>query len=411
MILRKHVVATCLAIAFPFCVAHAEPVNLSRMTLGYTYFNRSGADLAAHDKALTDCLVDASKVHSVDEQLNDNSMGVLGNIIAGALADAAHRGVLAAALENCMVVNGWRVVHLPDDEGATLAKLPASELAQRLAPWVGADVPHGDIVRIWGNDAVKGATDRFVLRPAHTNNGQLSLKAASGGNLRAAAKKADAPVVMAAAAPASSAAKPSKPAPLDPKWPKKPLKPGELATAPPEAGIVLVDIKGLSFHNGQALLFARQGPDKHTPASSIDHGPDQFAIGVGLLFAKKDGNIMAFAVPPGRWRIAGQAGGLIMVSYCLGAPSFELKAGEVIYAGTFDFGADVIGPDLSLAPAKAWLAGQPAAETIKPAVYTNGATGECGPNYIYALEVSGAPFEPGYVLGSAAPLASSGATH
>jgi hypothetical protein len=82
----------------------------------------------------------------------------------------------------------------------------------------------------------------------------------------------------------------------------------------------------------------------------------------------------------------------------------------VVFAGTFDLGAQDIGPDMSLEPVKTWLAGQPAAATIRPAVYTNGSVGACGGiGTIYALEIKGAPFEPNYRWGSRAGLSADGA--
>jgi len=376
--------------------AAAEPVNLARVTLGYTYFNRPGADLATHHAAVAACLVEADKMQAVDEQMP--SQGLLGALIQGAIADAAHRGVVAAALENCMVVRGWRVVHLADAEGVTLAALPAAELSNRLQAWVGAQTPHGDVVRVWGNDAANGRTVHFQMRPDHTNDGQLSLKVATENNLKQAA--AEAYLHRANSTPTSVA--------IDPKWPKKPLKPGGFNMAPPEGGVIIIATKGLSFHNGFGLVFTRKGPDPMTAASTVDHGPDTINATIGLLFAKRQGNFFAFSVPAGVWRLDSQLEGLEALKFCLGSPSFEVKPGEVIYAGAFDLEASDIGPDLSLAPVQAWLAGQPAAASIKPAVYTNGSLGPCAPHEIYAIEFKGAPFEPGYVWGSqsaAAPAA------
>ena len=81
--------------------SRAEPVNLARMTLGYSYYNRPGADLATHNNELADCLAEATKVRSLDEQLhNGQGMGLVGALVGDALSSAAHRGVVAASLEN-----------------------------------------------------------------------------------------------------------------------------------------------------------------------------------------------------------------------------------------------------------------------------------------------------------------------
>jgi hypothetical protein len=369
----------------------AEPteITLGHMTMGYNYFNRPGADLKAHDADVVACAAEAARTISFDEQLRTGAgQGVLGAIIGSYIESAAHRGAVASGLENCMVVRGWRVVKLPDAEGEALAKLPPADLAARLAPWVGAAQPHGEVVRVWANDAANGATRRYSLRPDHTNDGQLSLTEATTGDLHQFAM-AEQPIDSARGA-------------LDAKWPKKPLTVSQLGSAPDGAAIFMVQIKGLSLHNGVGILFNRIGTPKDIYPSRTDHGPDLLLASKGTLFAHKDGDMFVFAVPPGRWRVYGMGIGPTL-NFCLGSPSFEIAAGEVVYAGSFDFGATDMGPNLDLGPAKAWLGAQPQAQTLRPAAYVNGSKGLCGANHIYALEVKGAPFEPGYAWGSAAP--------
>ena len=365
-------------------VSHAELPNLSHMTLGYSYYNRPGATPADHDSAVVACSTEALKVQSFDSQVNFVT-GILPDLVTA----ASNRGAFGASLENCMVVRGWRVVHLPDAEGEALSKMQPAAVASQLAPWVGADQPHGDVVRVWGNDAANAAVTRYAIRPDHTNNGLLSLKAATASPL-AKITVPEQPVVKAGKL-------------------ARGLKPGEIASTSSESGVILIDLKGLSGKNGIGITVARMGADKDAASSATDSAADAFKLMVGTMAAKKEGNFLAVAVPPGRWRIASM-GLAPMLSFCLGAPSFEIKAGEVVYAGAFDLGAADLGPDLSLDGAKAWLAGQPAAATIRPAVYTNGAQGTCGFNGIYALEVKGAPYEPGYQWGGAAATADAGAT-
>jgi hypothetical protein len=99
---------------------------------------------------------------------------------------------------------------------------------------------------------------------------------------------------------------------------------------------------------------------------------------------------------------AHQGGAFAFLNLCLGSPSFELKPGEVIYAGTWNLAGDDLGPDLAMAPARAWLKG-PAAEQLQPAVYRNGSRGSCHAFPMsYALEIPGAPFAPDYHWGSLA---------
>jgi hypothetical protein len=386
-----------LAVAQP-----AGPVTVAQMTMGYTYFNRPAADLKLHDADVADCAGEGARTISLDEQLHNGSTGgLVGGLVGGALQRAYHRGSAASGLENCMVVRGWRVVKLPDDEGKALAALPGTELATRLAPWIGSAEPHGEIVRVWGNDAANAANARYSVRPDHTNDGQLSLTEATSGNLH-------------------QFTIPERPADsnrdvMDPKWPKKPLTPADLGSAPEGAAILLVQIKGLGLHNGIAVWLNREGTARDILPSRDDHAPDLLIASKGVLFAKKSGDMFAFAVPAGHWRVWG-LGLLPTLNFCLGAPSFPIEPGEVVYAGSFDLSAADIGPDLDLAPAKAWLASRPQSDKVRAAVYTNGSRGLCGSNAIYALEVKGAPFEPGYQWGGAlkpltlaAPAPNSGA--
>jgi hypothetical protein len=119
----------------------------------------------------------------------------------------------------------------------------------------------------------------------------------------------------------------------------------------------------------------------------------------GLSGNRREGRFYAFSVQPGLWRLAA----IHALSLCLGAPAFEIKPGEVLYAGSFDLSAEGIGPDLNLDEPRAYLAGHVVAERLRPAIYRNGFTDRCtGTGSIYALEVPGAPFEPTYRAGSRA---------
>ena len=123
------------------------------------------------------------------------------------------------------------------------------------------------------------------------------------------------------------------------------------------------------------------------------------------MFAGKDQayDVTAvYAVPPGQWRLGSAQRGLFVASFCLGQPEFTVGKGETVFAGSFALGAPKIGPELNLEPAKTALAALPArVAALKPASYVNGATGECGGAYIYALEVPDAPFVEGYQHGPA----------
>ena len=376
--------------------APPEP-SLGSMTMGFTYFNRPGADLKTHDADVADCAAEGARTISADEQMhNGSNQGLVGLMVGGAIQSAAHRGAAAAGLENCMVVRGWRVVKLPDDEGKALAGLAPADLSARLSPWIGADEPHGLIVRTWENDAANAAHKRFSVRPDHTNGGQLSLIEATSSDLHQF-KQAGQPIDSSRDV-------------LDPKWPKGALASQKLSSAPSGASILMVQIKGLGFRNGIGVVLNRVGTEADISPSHSDHGPDRLMAIKGLLFAHKSGDMFAFAVPPGRWRVQGLVGGLLVLNFCLGAPSFEVGANEVVYAGSFDLSAADIGPDLDLAAAKAWLGARPETQTVRPAIYVNGSRGVCGDNAIYALEIKGAPFESGYAWGGAAQGARAGTT-
>jgi len=386
------------AVAIMACAgggSHAadNALNLGRMTPGYSYFNRPRADMALHNADLGACLVDAANLRSVREKLGSGS-GILGALIEGAATNSASRGVISASIENCMVVRGWRVVHLDDVEGAALSALTSDDLAKRLAPWIGAEIPHGTVVRSWHNDAALGAVNHFSLHAQHTRNGQLSVLAL--GTSVSEALKAD-----QAADAAMTALKVGKIA-LDPKWPRKPLKPEALDSVPPEAAIIVVAIKGMGMRQGNGFVFTRMGSDPNRLPSYEDHAPDTFSAAAGWMSGGGEGKFVAFALPPGRWRAFSMVNGLIVLNLCLGSPAFEAKAGEVVYAGLLDLKQDKLEPALDLASARAWMSGAKAAERLRPASYVNGTRGPCGDdsNAIYALEFDDAPFEPAYALGS-----------
>jgi len=379
------------ALAAEAAPAAPQQVNISEMTRGYTYYNRPGADWAAHDKDLVDCAVEAAKTRSVDDQINNGAYnGIAGMLIGQAFGNAYNRATFAAALENCMVVKNWRVVQLPDAEGKAILATGAYNIREKIGPWIGADQPYGAIVRVWNNDAAHASTHRYELRPGRKVDGSLSLVAIS-----------ETPYTPA---PQADLFDRTQRTTLDKKWPLRWMKPTELGRGPAEGGVVIVHIQGMSFTNGIGVSFMRMGPDASTPASFVDHAPDLLSAFVPLLGAKKEGKYLALVVPPGRWRIAGM-GIMPVVNFCLGAPSFEVKPGDVIYAGSFDMGGAELGPDLNLDGPRAWLAGAPQAATLKAAEYTNGWTISCGDNSIYALEIPGAPFREGYTWGGAARAA------
>ncbi len=366
----------------------AAPSNLATMTLGYSYFNRPGADMAAHDADVKACASEASKTQSIDEAAGIPAptgkplQDAIAGIVSAELSLAYHHGVVGASLENCMVVRGWRVVLVPEEIAKPYAALSQKDLSNLLSGWVGAEnPPHGIIVRSWANEAASGSTVRFAMRPAHTNEGQLSLKAATGGTLTQfdSVPADDAEVFFQTGAVVA-----------------KPIKPDGIASAPADAAILVVGVKG----NGASIHFQRVGKDPSKPASLQDDRVDTVIVSTRRVQGKS--GLMVVAVPSGQWRIESFVGARPL-AFCLGAPSFTLKPGQVVYAGTFDLAGEDLGPDLSLDSPRAFLGNQAASGALAAAEYRNGSLGACGGGAIFALEIKGAPFEPGYAWGGAAP--------
>lgn len=359
-----------------FCPAFSEPVYLAKPTSGYTYFNRPGATIALHNEDIEACLKEAAKVRSFTEILNN------GKVETGLFVFQTNAGLVPSAVENCMVVKGWRVVRVLESEGALISSLPRSKLIAKIEPWIGDDKPHGDIVRMWNNDAASASTARYERWP-NSRSISFSIPKSVEPDLRKASE---------------SKIKFSK------------LKPAEqvsLESVPPllkDSVLLVFRIRGLSQRNGNMIVFGRMTADDKgvEPGSKL---ASAIVVGTGLLFANKEGNWMSFIVPPGHWQLLDMGS----VNFCLGAPAFEAQAGEVIYAGAFDLGAENFGPEMSIESAQQWLGSHSAADRIRPAQYTNGWTAECGNSSIYAIEVTGAPFKADYHWGSVAKTASSNA--
>jgi hypothetical protein len=121
----------------------AEPVEIGQIAQGAVYYNRPDATVAQHDLELSACIRDTLSPGTGDA-------GPQAGLMEHLIWDGPIAGLQAAKVENCMMVRGWRAVRLPEPEGAEVAALSAPDLAARLAPWIGAAVPHGEIVRAFG---------------------------------------------------------------------------------------------------------------------------------------------------------------------------------------------------------------------------------------------------------------------
>ncbi|HWA60012.1 MAG TPA: hypothetical protein VG939_01485 [Caulobacteraceae bacterium] len=355
----------------------ALAASLIAASPGYTYFNRPGSDLGSQQAALRECLGLAAQT-KVQRALEG---GLIGDMLQ--LAQEDH--TLQANVENCMVVQGWRVVRLSDDEGRSLAGLGQADLAQRLSQWIGASQPHGDVVRAWANEAASHASRRTGQAPILGGARSLSLAALP-------------PEGSTPVKPYKWEALPKSAGPL-----MHALKPEELASVPADSALVIFDIRGAGITHG--MSFMREGPDIETPAWKLDGRSNilEFANLGPTFHGLPQAHLMAFALPPGRWALFALGGSYSLTSFCLGAAAFEAKAGEVLFAGKFDYDADQFRPDFALTDVSAALAPWPAlAARLKPAPWINGTRGPCIGQNIYAFEVEGAPYVAGYHWGGAA---------
>ncbi len=362
-------------------------MDLSRVYPGYTYYNKPGADLDAQNNDLKYCGAIAA-LGVQPRELMPSAGGLLGAIISGAITSMEMKRGVLANIENCMIVRGWRVVLLPDDEGEKLSKLDQASLSEQLKAWVGGEPPHGEIVRAWDNDLTKGSTLKFREAGPATHH---SL------GLQALAKDLDAPA--------------SRPAP-GPQPPKSARQPHGVnadhvagVTLGPDEALIIVRVRHPGMSSGLGVELERLGPDPVTPAWYVDQKPFDLAMEKGLLFTSSDGANYAYVVPAGSWRLKSLISSFYGINLCFGAPAFTAAPGDVVYAGAFDLSAADIGPDMSLDPAKEFLARAPTLQAkLRAANWTNGFTSLCDGTYFYAYEIKGAPTIDGYVRG-AAPLA------
>jgi len=366
--------------------------TLNQSTPGYTYFNKPGADLAAHAKAIDRCrdlaeatnqAGDAAAKAATDPH---DSTGYWSREHNAGREDN-HQGHLVN-LENCMVVFGWRVVVLDPAQGQRLASESLAVRARQLADWVGADTPPGVVVRRFANDALDGSPDSFGF-------------AVPRGTLLSIDDLAEPPEPGPHLDPDDPTASSSAP------YAKRKLTPlgrDHLMSLRGDSGLVVVGLAGAGSFR---LIFERVDADGQPPRDS--KGAD-LTVAQPTTGGDVGGGAGVYAVPEGRWRLAAIARGRYSINFCLGAPSFSVANGQVVFAGQFDPASGVLAPTMNPEMAlEALPAGSPLRQRLRPADWVNGSTGQCRGAYIYALEFPGRPFEGGYHLGSMAqPSAPSG---
>jgi hypothetical protein len=332
-------------LGFAAAVALAAPAlagTLNRASEGWVYFHRAGATPLIHDVAVADCLAAA-------RQMGAPYAGV--GILPGLIAGKAQSGAVAPDVENCMVGRGWEVVRLDEAEGAAIGALDQPGQAKALAPWIGSEAVHGTVVRRFerlGSLArIKGMGELF--------GGRVALS-------------------VTAAAPPPPALAPSR---QDSKLRFRMAPETDPSKAAPGSAFIVIRLITHALPNaGYALIRFNE------PAGEVE------AIGAASpvkLFMKTGADLektFVFAVAPGRWYYPGP----FTVSACLGAPAFDIAAGEVLFAGTFTVGsADPYKPDMALEPARAAMKEDDLKARLRPAAWVNGYSFNCGtiPNELY----------------------------
>jgi hypothetical protein len=374
----RRIVGLAAALVFLAGAAQAAPYlsPLGVAVKGPVYFWKPGANLAAHDADIDACRDLALGAYAPLVAAAPTT-GVLDGMIAGEMQNQgiqhAAKQTLQASIENCMVIRGWSVVRLEFRKGEALAKLSPGALSRAIERRLLAAEPEGEIVR--------GGFDRFdLLKPRvalSIDQRRESLSVASRGEL---------PFTRVIASP--------------PGGPIAPLVPADKAQLGQDATVIVLKVSTTAPRTiGVRLLRLDDSGDAGAEVHFI------LARNLSRLFWKKGERFeqtLVFEVPPGRWALAGDAD---VTSFCLGAPAFEVRPGEVVFAGHFDGAtARPLTPDLSVGAVQPDL---PAAiaDRLKPATYVNGSTWQCSrlTSYaLYAYEIEGAPFEEGYAFGSLA---------
>jgi hypothetical protein len=347
--------------------AASAQVSLSVSTPAYNYYNRPGADLATHERELLDCVGRASRT------FRNSRMGADFNV------------------ENCMVSKGWRVALVDVATAKRLMKTPWEEVASSfLAARVGEAEPKLGIARQWDNDAARSSTIRDGLRPDYDGKPSISLKGIDPRKVAQVERDNFAPQFHDIRPP--------------PREVGRALSAKQIAGLPTDAAVVLLRIKNPSPKTGVGLGLERTTGDPPVNAGPVDGKVARFGAMPTTLGHRKEGWMVAVAVPPGTWRMENLIVGQV-IDFCVGSPAFEVKPGETIFAGTFDLSADLLKPEMDLADARTMLASRPErAEALKPAVWRNGSTSHCRVGMIYALEFEDAPFIEGTrSAGAAAP--------
>ncbi|HYD89690.1 MAG TPA: hypothetical protein VEA80_19570 [Vitreimonas sp.] len=432
--LYASVVALALCIAAPahaqFVTATAPGTNsLFAPVSGVTYFNRAGATLADQRADLEAC---HAAVIAMEQPYQSSGagaayglVGVLTEVaIASNAQQVAQRRALHPHYENCMVMRGWRIVRLNEARGAELDALDQPALAERLASLVGAEAPEGEIARAFRNEIADGSTALFGM-PPNVEARSLSLQAlppessafispppsaaertarrrrpGSGPQTREEyeARRAAIEAEQFGDRGDAQTRRETRDRALaqlvGPGDAARPTRARDIADLPDNSTLLVVRVAGLGYGSGVMLM--RPGAEADTVDFVSAIVPTAFISG------PKEATVVA-RVPPGRWRLSGFVGPAgYITSLCMGAPTFDIAEGEVVFAGSFAFGSAAPRLDMNLDHARTALASAPnLAARVRAAGYQNGDTFECGAaaNF-YGYEIADAPYQDAYRFGS-----------
>jgi len=384
-------IAACIALSGIAPAATAQAArrgpagpDLTKATEGYFYYNRPGATLDQHNVELADC-IRAAKGSAPEGVYFTTAIAMSSQGLAGVGLGVATAATIVNAyeqvkIEHCMVGRGWRVIVFDEGKGGRYRRMKLEELNAALGEMVGAPdpAPNSRVVRSFRNEAALGGSLKYGI-PDQVEQTNISERALKGG----VAVSTD-PVLMG---PDLTYIEPTI------------VPVTDLAQARRDGmAVVVIRVTGdRKKHGGHALAFERSGGDPAKPDTFRAVLPDE-----GDARAERT---IAFAVPAGQWRLARFYDPKPSIfahrvwgsfDFCLGAPAFEAKAGEVIYLGSFDLTGQ-LGPDMAMDPARAFLAPQAdLAAEVKPAAWVNGVRGLCRGQIYYALAFPGAPYAEGY---------------
>ena len=420
----KRLVLSALALACVASPAWAQPAE------PYSYYNKPGATLADQRADIDACM---PSIMSLSQPYNGANTAMSGamygaaGLLIGAAADAqAQRMATQRAMQpnydSCMSVRGWRVVQVDDALGQELGRLDPAELELRLAPLIGEATPAGR-VSMFSNQYAQGEAagissgyfDYLAVGPRETRS--LSMRLMPESYMDLPGRRARGP--MGAMTSEQTRAQAEERRQLQARQRSQSaalfgrsresaeaLTVAQVGALAPDATVVIVRVWGGPAQSTVVLVRADAAEGDEQQDSILAAVPQRRRAGQTY-------ETLVFAVPPGHWRVTGMTASGRLTSFCMGAPGFDVAAGEAVFAGSFAFGvAGERRPDLSVERTYTELSAAPALmQRLRPAAYRNGETFECGAgaSFVHALEVRDAPFVEGYSWGSLAQISASGA--